>query len=259
MEEHEYKIMYDMETTYWWFRGKQFLLTMLLNKYLGDDRSNRTLDIGAGTGATLELLGKFGAAYGAEFSTVAIRMLKQRGLNSVVRADAEKFIPFKNDAFSAVTCLDVLEHLENDSGLLREMVRVCEPGGIILVTVPAMPFLWSGHDEALHHKRRYTKNQLLNRIASLNCTVAKSTYYNALLFLPIAAVRTFKSFMAKEGERAESDFSLSLPKWLNDTLYSLFAAELKCLRILDIPFGLSVLAVIQKPLNRLTADKYAPY
>ena len=249
MEAYEYEIMHQMESTYWWFRGKQFLLAMLLKNYLDDDGLNRTLDIGAGTGSTLELLGKYGVAYGAEFSTVAIRMLKQRGLSAIVRTDAEEPIPFKNDAFSAVTCLDVLEHLENDSGLLREMVRVCKPGGIILITVPAMPFLWSGHDEALHHKRRYTKNQLLNRIASLNCTVTKSTYYNALLFLPIAVVRTFKSFMAAEGKQAESDFFMPLPRWLNSALYSLFAAELKCLKILDIPFGLSILTVIQKPLN----------
>ena len=249
MEEYEYKIMYNIESTYWWFRGKQFLLAMLLNDHLDNDGSNRALDIGAGTGSTLELLRKYGVAYGVEFSAVAIHMLKQGGFNSIVRSDAEESIPFKNDAFSVVTCLDVLEHLENDSGLLAEMVRVCKPGGIILVTVPAMPFLWSGHDEALHHKRRYIKKQFLNRIAALNCTVTRSTYYNAFLFLPIAAVRTFKSFMRTGGGKAESDFFMLLPEWLNSALYFLFAAELKCLRLVDMPFGLSILAVIQKPYN----------
>jgi len=249
MEEYEYKIMYDIESTYWWFRGKQFLLSMLLNDHLDDDGSNRALDIGAGTGSTLELLRKYGAAYGVEFSTVAIHMLKQVGLNSIVRSNAEESIPFKSDTFSVVTCLDVLEHLENDSGLLAEMVRVCKPGGIILVTVPAMPFLWSSHDQALHHKRRYIKNQLLNRIAPLNCIVTRSTYFNAFLFLPIAAVRTFKSFVRAGGAKAESDFFMPLPRWLNSALYFLFATELKCLRIVGIPFGLSILAVIQKPYN----------
>ena len=248
MEEYEYKIMYDLENTYWWFRGKQFLLAVLLSDHLDDDGSNRTLDIGAGTGSTLKLLRRYGgAAYGVEFSTVAIHMLKQGGLTSIVRSNAEESMPFKTDTFSAVTCLDVLEHLENDSGLLAEMVRVCKPGGFILVTVPAMPFLWSSHDEALHHKRRYVKKQLLNRIASLNCTVTRSTYYNAFLFLPIAAVRMFKSFMRTEVGKAESDFFMLLPEWLNSVLYFLFAAELKCLRLVNIPFGLSILTVIQKP------------
>ena len=145
MEEYEYEIMYGLENTYWWFKGKQFLLEMLLNDHLDDDRSNRALDIGAGTGAPLELLRKYGAAYGVEFSKVALRMLKQKGLNSIVRSDAEESIPFKNDTFSAITCLDVLEHLENDSGLIEEMVRVCKPGGLILITVPALRFLWSRH------------------------------------------------------------------------------------------------------------------
>ena len=249
MEEYEYKIMYDIENAYWWFRGKQFLIEKLLSDHLDDNKSNMALDIGAGTGSTLGLLLKYGRAYGVEFSTIAIHMLKQRGLDAIVRSDAEEFIPFKKNTFSAVTCLDVLEHLENDSGLLAEMVRVCKPGGIILVTVPAMPFLWSSHDEALHHKRRYLKKQLLNRIASLNCTVTRSTYYNAFLFLPIAAVRVFKSFMRPGGEKAVSDFFMPMPKWLNSALCFLFVAELKCLRIVDIPFGLSILTVIQKPCN----------
>ena len=241
--------MYDIESTYWWFRGKHFLIEMFLSDHLDDDRSNKTLDIGAGTGSTLELLRRYGTAYGVEFSTVAIHLLKQRGLNSLVQSDAEESIPFKNDTFSTVTCLDVLEHLENDSGLLTEMVRVCKPGGIILVTVPAMPFLWSRHDKALHHKRRYTEKQLLNRIAPLNCTVKRSSYYNAFLFLPIALVRTFKSFMTTGERKAESDFFMPLPKWLNGMLHFLFVAELKCLRIVSIPFGLSIVTVIQKPDN----------
>jgi len=181
-----------------------------------------------------------------EISTLAIQLLKQKGLNLIVQADANQSIPFKDSVFTAVTCLDVLEHLENDAALLDEMVRICKPGGIILVTVPALQFLWSPHDEALHHKRRYTKNQMLNKIKRLNCTVIKATYFNATLFLPIVAVRKLKSLFRKNKE-VKSDFFIPLPKWLNRALYLWYSSELKCLRFTNIPIGVSALLIIQSP------------
>ena len=245
MEASEYKIMYDIESTYWWFRGKQFLIDMLLSDHLKGDRSNRALDIGTGTGSTLEVLRKFGPSYGVDFSTVAIHMLRQRGLNSIVQTDAEESIPFKNNTFSMVTCLDVLEHLENDSGLIEEMVRVCKPGGLILITVPALRLLWSKHDEALHHKRRYTKKQLLNQVVSPRCRVIKASYFNASLFLPIAVVRKLESFW-KNDKEAKSDFFVPIPEWMNRFLYFLYTTELKCLRIANFPFGVSIVMIVQK-------------
>jgi len=245
MEEYEYEIMYHIESTYWWFRGKQFLIDMLLGRHFKGGKSNRSLDIGAGTGSTLEFLRKFGPAYGVEFSTVAIHMLRQRGLNSIVRSDAENPMPFKSDTFSIVTCLDVLEHLGNDSGLIEEMVRVCKPGGLILITVPALRFLWSRHDEALHHKRRYTKKQLLNQVVSPNCSVIKASYFNAFLFVPIVAVRKLESFW-KNDKEAKSDFFVPIPEWMNRFLYFLYTTELKCLRIANFPFGVSIVMIVQK-------------
>jgi 2-polyprenyl-3-methyl-5-hydroxy-6-metoxy-1,4-benzoquinol methylase len=197
MEEYEYRIMRHIENTYWWFRGKQFLVEMLLKKHLDNNRSNMILDIGTGTGAILELLQRYGDAYGVDVSTVAIQMLAKTGHTSIVRSDAEKAIPFKSATFSIITCLDVLEHLENDRFLLDEMVRVCKPNGVMLITVPAMGLLWSNHDVALHHKRRYTKRQLLRQIGPVHCNVIKASYFNASLFVPIAAVRILKSFACR--------------------------------------------------------------
>ena len=246
MEEKEYRIMYDFERTYWWFRGKQFLIDVFLKKHLNRSKDNKLLDIGSGTGIILELMKKHGVGYGVELSTAGIKLLKQRILNLIVQSDANQPMPFKNDVFSAITCLDVLEHLENDFGLLKEMVRICKPGGVIIITVPAMRFLWSIHDEALHHKRRYTRKQLLNQIEPLFCTVSKASYFNSSLFLPITVVRKIKSLF-KEGKALKSDLFIALPKWLNRSLYFWYLTELNCLRFANIPFGISVLLIIQKP------------
>ncbi len=246
MEKNEYRIMHDIERTYWWFRGKQFLIDVFLKRYLSESKDNKLLDIGCGTGIILELMKKHGSGYGIELSALGIKMLKQKNLNLLVQSDANRPMPFKDDVFSAITCLDVLEHLDSDFELLKEMVRICKPGGVIVITVPAMRFLWSIHDEALHHKRRYTKKQLLNRIGALNCTVVKSSYFNSCLFFPIAFVRLMKSLF-RDGKVVKSDFFMALPKWLNRTLYFFYSTELNCLRFTTIPFGLSVLLIVQKP------------
>ncbi len=246
MEAYEYAVMRDLESNYWWFRGKRFLIGMLLEAYFRDDGSKKALDVGAGTGSILELLAEYGPAYGIELSETALDIMRQRGVTSVVRSDAEEPIPFKSNIFSVVTCFDVLEHLENDTGLMKEMIRVCEPGGHILVTVPAMPFLWSRHDDALHHKRRYSRKKLLERISYLDCIVTRATYYNMSLFFPIAAVRALKNMTGTGRGKPESDFFLQIPGWLNKILYLWFVTELSYLKIIDFPFGLSILVVIEK-------------
>ena len=246
MEKNEYRIMYDIEKTYWWFKGKQFLIDLFLRTHLSESKDNKLLDIGSGTGIILELMKKHGIGYGIELSSLGIKMLKRRDLNLIVQSDVNRPMPFKKDVFSAITCLDVLEHLENDFGILKEMLRICKPGGVIIITVPAMQFLWSPHDEALHHKRRYTKKQIVDKIAPLNCIVIKASYFNGTLFLPITVVRKSKLLFRKNRE-VKSDFFMALPNWLNRVLYFLYSTELSCLRFVNIPFGVSALLIIQKP------------
>ena len=248
MNRNEYRIMYDIERTYWWFKGKQFLINMLLKMHLEVSEESKLLDIGCGTGIILELLKKYGTGYGVELSSLGIRMLRKRKQRLIVQADANRVIPFKNDIFDAIMCLDVLEHLKNDTGLLKEMLRICKPGGIIIITVPAMMFLWSYHDDALHHKRRYTKAPLVNKMVNLDCRLAKASYFNMIFFLPLLVLRKIKLIFSKT-VYSRSDFFISLPSFLNDFLYLFYVAELKILRLTNIPFGASVLLVVKKHLR----------
>jgi ubiquinone/menaquinone biosynthesis C-methylase UbiE len=246
MEKDEYSIMYDIETSYWWFVGKQFLVKSILRKWsLNRLKKDRLLDIGCGTGTILKLLENFGTAYGVELSMNAIRFLKRRDLKRVVCSDVSQSIPFKEGTFSAITCLDVLEHIDNDSTLLHEMVRVCKPGGHIVLTVPAFNVLWSPHDTALHHKRRYTRKQMLKKVSQLKSTVIKSSYYNTALFLPILTVRKLKPFLSNR-QNVKSDFFIPIPRWINALITLLFVAELGCLQFLNFPFGVSLLLILEK-------------
>jgi ubiquinone/menaquinone biosynthesis C-methylase UbiE len=246
MEKDEYAIMYDIERSYWWFVGKQFLVKCILRRCpLSTLKKDRILDIGCGTGTILKLLEDFGTAYGIELSTDAIGFLKKRELNRLVRSDASQSLPFGDDTFSLITCLDVLEHLDDDRTLLNEMVRVCKPGGHIILTVPAFNVLWSRHDCALHHKRRYTQKQMLDKVCQLNVTVTKKSYYNTVLTLPILAVRKLKPFVSSK-RNVQSDFFTPIPRWINALLTLVFVGEICLLQRLNLPFGVSLLLVLKK-------------
>jgi len=246
MENDEYAIMYQIEQTHWWFVGKQFLIKSILRRlYAKGTKERNILDIGCGTGIILKLLSGFGTAYGMELSPEAIQFLGRRDLKLVVRSDANAPIAFRNNSFSAITCLDVLEHVDNDFFLIKELVRVCKPGGHIIITVPAFNVLWSVHDDALHHRRRYTRNRLLEKVDQLNCKVIKSSYYNTALILPILVVRKLKRLFSKK-QVVRSDFFMRIPRWLNALLTFLFTSEICCLQFLSFPFGVSFLLILQK-------------
>jgi len=246
MERSEYGVMYRLESSYWWFTGKQFLVReQLRDLLLEPDRDRRILDIGSGTGIILKILEEFGQAVGIERSQEAIQFLKRRSLRQVVCSDAEQVLPFKDKSFSLITCLDVLEHLDRDQALLHEMLRVCQEGGHVLVTVPAFKLLWSPHDVVLHHRRRYTRPGLLGRVRALNCKVIKASYYNFMLSLPILVVRKMRGLFSEKG-KGQSDFFIGLPEVLNRSLSVLYKMEIIGLRLFRYPYGVSLLLVLRK-------------
>jgi ubiquinone/menaquinone biosynthesis C-methylase UbiE len=246
MENSEYRIMFELENSYWWFLGKQFLVKDVLTSLCFDRfKGERILDLGSGTGMMLKVLEDYGTCCGTEISQEAISFLRKRRLNRVVCTDINGPLPFKDNSFSLITCFDVLEHLDYDRFLLMEMARVCRPAGYIFITVPAFQIFWSPHDIALHHRRRYTKTQMLTRIKGMPCQVVKASYYNMLLSIPIMVLRKMKAALSTANQ-SQSDFFLSLPEILNRILTKFFKLEIACLKYLNFPFGVSLLVVLQK-------------
>ncbi|MEW5768071.1 MAG: methyltransferase domain-containing protein [bacterium] len=244
MKIEEYQRMFELEENYWWFIGKRRIVSYILKGYPLPQSPPRILDVGCGTGANLRILNQLGRAVGIDYSPAALQFCQSRGLSRLSRMIAESQ-GIKSDQFDIILALDLLEHLANDRMALSEFHRVCVPGGRVLITVPAHPSLWSEHDEALEHKRRYTKSDLRKKIEEAGFKILLLSYYNAFLYLPIVLIRFLQSRFKSRHDHPETTY-LELPQILNQTLAIIFGLEGRILKYTNLPWGLSLICVAQK-------------
>ena len=236
-----------MEDVHWWFVGRRRILLQILPRYLsaGSNGHRRILDVGCATGTMLTYLAKYGKAQGVDMDPEAVGYCHERGLTDVMESSAGS-LPFADGTFDLATALDVIEHIDDDLGALREINRVLKPGGHLMMTVPAYKFLWGRQDDINLHKRRYTASLLRERLKAAGFEPRRLTYMNSLLFPPIAALRLLRHVLPAQ-KNPPSDFAFPAPKPLNALLGGIFGSERLILSRLDIPFGVSILAVAQRP------------
>ncbi|QQG42859.1 MAG: class I SAM-dependent methyltransferase [Candidatus Giovannonibacteria bacterium] len=244
MERAQYIELYNTEKDHWWFRGRRKIISECLRLFCAQ-KVERALDIGCGTGFNAALLGNFSKnIFGLDFSDVAADLAKKLNPDfTLIKGEFPKI--HLHEQYNIVTLLDVLEHIENDGAALKQIEELLAPGGLALITVPAFDFLWTEHDKLLHHKRRYTKTGLRDMIRSnTNLAINKLSYFNFFMFAPIFGFRALRKILnLNEGE---SDFFM-LPKPLNYALEKIFSLEARALRLINFPFGVSVICVLQKP------------
>jgi SAM-dependent methyltransferase len=233
MRPEAYDEMRAAEEQHWWFRGRRALLWALLWRAGGVRYPARILDAGCGTGRHLVEFGSLGRATGVDPAAEAVAACRARGLDDVRQASLDA-LPFGDAAFDLLLATDVLEHVDDDVAALRELRRVAAPGALLLVTVPAHPRLWSDHDVALHHRRRYRRAELLDRVRSADWDPVVVTWWNAFLLAPIALARRL-------GRGSET------PGGADRLLGALLAVEARLVRSgTDLPAGVS-LALAAKP------------
>lgn len=234
----------EVDDHHWWYRGRRRIIRSELDRLPLPVRAD-ILDAGCGSGRTLEELVDYGTVSGIELSEDAAEMARGRGLGEVVVGRLEE-LPFPADRFDLITCLDVIEHTRQDRPALAELLRVCRPGGFMLVTVPAYPSLWSSHDEANHHFRRYSRQSLRAAVVSAGWGLGRMSSFNSLLLAPAAVVR-----LAQRRRGATDGYTNDLavgPAWLNAALEQPLRAEARWLaRGGTLPAGLSLIAVLRKP------------
>jgi len=243
MDQELMNAMLDVDEHHWWYRGRRRIIRSELDR-LPLPADARVLDAGCGSGRTLQELVRFGEVQGIELNPEAAELARGRG-NGEVRVGRLEALPWEESTFDLITCLDVIEHTPDDRLTLAELLRVTRPGGHMLVTVPAYQGLWSRHDEANHHYRRYSRRTLREAAAAAGWAVQRMTSFNSLLLAPAAAVRILQRRVAP---RSGSTNNLALgPEWLNEVLEWPLALEARWLAGgRTLPTGLSLLAVLRK-------------
>jgi SAM-dependent methyltransferase len=244
MQQHTYAIMDRVEDKHWWFVGRRAILESfmrtIVSKLGASGSALRVLDVGCGTGANLEMLSQFGSAEGVDVSDDALEFCRGKGL-TVQKGLAEK-LPFDDETFDITTALDVVEHLDDDVAGLREMFRVTKKGGYSLIFVPAFMWLWGVQDDISHHRIRYTKSQIVERLEKAGYKIERATYTNWTFFTPILAGRLL---MKLTGIKPESENNVNVSA-LNGVFGKLFGAERFWLNNFNFPFGVSIVVVAKK-------------
>lgn len=236
------------ERRHFWFRGFRYFVTPLLRQATAGRSGVTLLDCGCGTGNNLELLSRFGRAYGFDLTAVGLRIGREAGRTRLALASVTD-VPFPSNAFDVVTSFDVLYalHEPQERAAVAEMYRVTRPGGYVIINVAAMNILRGDHSILGGEVQRYSRDRLGEVLRNAGFVVERITYTNAVLFLPILAVRAAQRWRGlKAAGESIGDFHVP-PAPLNSALAGALRVESWWLRVLDNPFGSSLLCLARKP------------
>lgn len=242
MERAVFDRMAELDQDHWWFLARRRILKRLIERVVQPPQKARILEVGCGTGHNLAMLKSFGRVEASELDRCARALANKRLPGKVKSAKLPDLSMFERNAYDLVALLDVLEHVPDDLTSLRAIHRRLKPGGALLLTVPANPWMWSAHDSAHHHFRRYTKKQLEDLFLRSGLEVQLLSYFNSLLFPLVAAARVLGKIIRKD---SADDRLPSAPA--NAVLEKIFGFEASLIGRVPMPFGVSLVAVVRRP------------
>jgi SAM-dependent methyltransferase len=241
MERKVYEQMAKLDSQHWWFTARRRILDGVIERIVQPPKDARILELGAGTGHNLAMLSRFGHVEASELDPVARELASERLGRPVLEAALPDLSMFPAGSYDMVALLDVLEHVPDDKASLRAIHDLLKPGAALLLTVPINPWMWSAHDVAHHHHRRYRKDEIRKLALASGYEIELLSPFNSLLFPPIAAVRLVGKLTGKD----DSDDAMPSPL-VNKTLDMVFGLERELIGRLPMPFGVSLVAVLRR-------------
>ncbi len=232
------------ERDHFWFRGFRRFVEPIVASAVDRTAGARLLDCGCGTGHNLAWLRRHGRAAGIDLTWTGLKYAHDRGERAVARASASR-LPFGDATFDVVTSFDVIYALDDsvESAAIAEMHRVLRQGGHLVVNAAAMEILKGNHSVLAGEVRRYSKRSLRARLERAGFEVRRMTYTNATILPLLLGVRLAQRVSGHQ----ESQEEISIPAApINATLSALLAVEAALLRVVDMPFGSSLLALARK-------------
>lgn len=239
MDRDVYDRMAQHDATHWWYVARRRILSDLIAGQIMPAKEARILEIGCGTGHNFDMLGQFGHVDAIEIDAGARSLAEERLGRPILMAPLPELTGIADGSYDVIALLDVLEHIGDDLASLAHIKRKLKPGGKILLTVPANPWMWSAHDVAHHHHRRYTKSGLAKVALQAGLKIELLNHFNSLLFPVAAAARLVGKVIGKK----TSDDHMPAPP-LNAVLTGIFGLERHLVARVPLPAGVSLVAIL---------------
>lgn len=243
-----FEFLFQMEQKHFWHVGRKEIILDVLRRNVPSLARCRMLEVGCGNGSVLTYLKQNGVNIeGGDIFLEGLRFCQQRaGSGGLYQIDILS-LPFRNE-FDIIGIFDVLEHIDNDGKALIEISQALKPGGKLLLTVPAYKFLWSYFDVHSHHKRRYSKGELVTKLERNGFIIKKTSFFMFFLFPLLAAIRLISNMFqgGKNAEDVRPSLEFRTVPVVNEVFLGLLKLERLLIRYLSLPFGSSLLVLAEK-------------
>jgi len=243
MNPNYYKDYFRLEKNNWLFRVRRNLIYSIFEEY-NINSGVRILDYGCGSGVIVgQLQARSYNVCGTDISRKAIEYGTSQGIKNLYSTNGIE-VDFPDESFDLILAMDVVEHINEDDLVMHELERLLRPNGRLIITVPAYQWMWGVQDEVSHHFRRYSMKSIIKLVSNFSSlSVLKKTYFNTFLFPAVALVRLVSKWFNIKNR--ESDFDIS-DNFLNPIFYLIFNTEIKLLKWIRYPFGVSILLILKK-------------
>jgi SAM-dependent methyltransferase len=245
---HYFPTLAAVERKHYWFAARREVVRDVLRATVPDLGRRALFDLGCGSGGLLHFLGESGVplAGACDVYLESLQLVRRRVEAPLVLVDEGRFPPLA-PGYTLVSLFDVLEHIDDDLGTLRHLFDVLEPGGVLVLTVPAHPFLFDEMDTIAHHRRRYRRAELGDKLRAARFEIRRLSHFMAPL-VPLVALRWLVRALpgrrsATERRRAE----LRVTPVLNGLMRAALRLERPLVRASLLPFGSSLIAVAARP------------